>query len=101
LPGNPAIERVPANELDPDSDLGDRMVTVDVPLLLPTDILDALAAGMARAEAFIADGTIAAATLYLGGQAQTAGNWPIRGVIVDFSPNLPIDLPRQPQAGPL
>ncbi len=50
LPGHPAIERAPADELDPDSDLGDRPVTVAVHELSDTDIATALDRGVATAE---------------------------------------------------
>lgn len=45
LPGHPAIHRTPANVLDPDSDLGDQLVTVDVPELCTEDVDAALDAG--------------------------------------------------------
>ena len=38
LPGHPAIARAPAGEIDPDSDLGDRLVTVDVGALARDEI---------------------------------------------------------------
>ena len=49
LPGHPAIMRVPANELQPDSDLGGRLVTRDVENLAEHEIGQALEAGAARA----------------------------------------------------
>ena len=49
---DPAIERRPANELDPDSDLGDRLVTVSVGALAPAKRQAALAAGLARARSY-------------------------------------------------
>jgi uncharacterized protein len=42
LPGHPAIHRRPARELSPDSDLGDRLVTVAVDPLEPAEIDAAL-----------------------------------------------------------
>ena len=45
LPGHPAIARVPAKDLSPDSDLGTRPVTTDVGQLGASDITRALAAG--------------------------------------------------------
>src|SRR6266850_3006418 len=38
LPGHPNIERVPACELAPDSDLGERLVTQSVGVLSPDDV---------------------------------------------------------------
>ena len=52
------IARLPACQIKDDSDLGERLVTVDVPPL-PTPLVDqALQAGLARAEALRAQGLI-------------------------------------------
>jgi uncharacterized protein len=68
---DPAIERRPADELDPDSDLGDRLVTVSVgPLPTPKRNV-ALAAGLARARAYRARGFIVDAALTLQGETVT------------------------------
>ena len=48
LPGHPAVTRVPARELAPDSDLGDRLVTQGVGPLSPREIAGALEAGLRR-----------------------------------------------------
>ena len=50
LPGHPAVHRRPAIELAPDSDLGERLVTVDVGALTPAEVGQALAGGLAVAE---------------------------------------------------
>ncbi len=50
LPGHPGVERMPARELDPDSDLGDQLVTVAVPALADGEVATALDAGVAEAE---------------------------------------------------
>jgi ApbE superfamily uncharacterized protein (UPF0280 family) len=47
LPGHSAVIRCPANELQPDSDLGTRLVTRDVGALSESEIDDALSAGLA------------------------------------------------------
>ena len=47
LPGHPAITRVPATQLQPDSDLGVRPVTRAVGPLRPGEIAAALASGLA------------------------------------------------------
>lgn len=47
LPGHPAVVRVPARELQPDSDLGDRLVTRDVAPLASFEVDAALDAGVA------------------------------------------------------
>lgn len=66
-----AIERRPANELDPDSDLGDRLVTVSVGPLSPARRDAALAAGLARARAYNDRGLIVDAALTLQGETVT------------------------------
>lgn len=67
LPLHPAIHRRPAHELSPDSDLGDRLVTIAVDALEPAEIDAALDAGAATARHFVASGRIEAAILYLAG----------------------------------
>jgi hypothetical protein len=68
LPGHPAIERVAASELEPDNDLGSRLVTTDVGPLSADDVAQALAAGVEEAERIRAGGLLAAAVLCLNGQ---------------------------------
>lgn len=70
---HPGIVRVPACTLQPDSDLGDRLVTRVVPPFLPAEIATALARGVAMAEALRAEGLIAAAALHLQGFTRTVG----------------------------
>lgn len=70
---SPAIARRPASDLDPDSDLGDRLVTVTVGPLAAEEIAAALDAGAARAEAWCRAGLIRGAALRLSGQARLAG----------------------------
>jgi len=72
-----AIERRPANELDPDSDLGERLVTVVVGRLSAAEIAAALAAGRARAEAYRQQGLIIDAALMLGPHTQMLGGLPL------------------------
>lgn len=69
----PAVRRVPAATLDPDSDLGERLVTVEVGPLTAGEVAAALAAGLARAEAYRAAGYILGAALRLGGEARMTG----------------------------
>jgi uncharacterized protein len=68
LPGHPAVVRCPAQELQPDSDLGPRLVTRDVGQLSYQDIETALEAGAASARALLAKGLIEAAALRLHGE---------------------------------
>jgi len=70
---HPRIERVPAHEIDPDSDLGVRTVTVDVGVLPDAAVIEALEAGTAVAEAMAAGGLIIAAHLVLQGEMRSVG----------------------------
>ncbi|WP_214470267.1 UPF0280 family protein [Mesorhizobium sp. dw_380] len=74
LPGHPAIRRVPARELAPDSDLGDRLVTQGVGRLSPAEIATALDSGLAVAEDFRRRGLIAASALFLAGHISVDGS---------------------------
>ncbi|WP_027060701.1 UPF0280 family protein [Mesorhizobium loti] len=74
LPGNPAIKRVPAYELLPDSDLGPRLVTQAVGPLAFGEVARALDNGLAVAEDFRRRGLIAASALFLGGEARISGS---------------------------
>ena len=68
LPGHPAVLRCPAQDLQPDSDLGGRLVTRDVGQLSYQDIETALETGAACARALLAKGLIEAAALRLHGE---------------------------------
>jgi hypothetical protein len=70
---DPAITRRPARDLDPDSDLGDLLVTVNVGQLAPAQIATALDAGLTRAEDMRRAGLIDAALLTLGGEWRSTG----------------------------
>ena len=65
LPGHPAIVRVPAHDIDPDSDLGDRLVTRDVGTLTGEEVETALSRGAGVAGALVAAGLARAAALHL------------------------------------
>jgi hypothetical protein len=73
LPGHPAIVRIAASELAPDSDLGNRLVTQDVAHLSASDVSQALAAGVATAECLRRIGLIRAAALNLQGEIRLVG----------------------------
>jgi ApbE superfamily uncharacterized protein (UPF0280 family) len=73
LPGHRAIERKPANEMVPDSDLGGRLVTVEVGPLTAIEVAQALAAGLVVAEDLRRRGLIEGAALFLGGKARICG----------------------------
>jgi ApbE superfamily uncharacterized protein (UPF0280 family) len=73
LPGHTAIVRQAANELQPDSDLGARLVTRDVGRLSGVEIAHALAAGEAQARQLLATGLIDGAALCLLGELRVVG----------------------------
>jgi ApbE superfamily uncharacterized protein (UPF0280 family) len=73
LPGHPAVLRCPANELQPDSDLGARLVTRDVGLLAEDEIELALEAGARRARDLLMSGLIEGAALRLLGETRLVG----------------------------
>jgi ApbE superfamily uncharacterized protein (UPF0280 family) len=73
LPGHSAVVRCPANELQPDSDLGARLVTRDVGALGEGEIDDALRAGLGRAQQLLAAGLIEGAALRLLGETAVVG----------------------------
>lgn len=68
LPGHPAVVRCPAADLQPDSDLGRRLVTRDVGELTKGEIRAALAAGETVAQRLLAAGLIDGAALCLFGE---------------------------------
>ena len=74
LPGHPAILRVPANTLAPDSDLGHRLVTQAVGDLTPDDIATALDAGAAVARALLHQDLICSAALNLQQETRVITN---------------------------
>jgi ApbE superfamily uncharacterized protein (UPF0280 family) len=68
LPGHAAVERKPASSLSPDSDLGERLVTVGVGALSGAEVAAALEQGLAVAEDLRKRRLIHAAALFLGGE---------------------------------
>jgi ApbE superfamily uncharacterized protein (UPF0280 family) len=74
LPGHPAIVRVPARTLAPDSDLGDRLVTQGVGELFPAEIAAALGAGGVVARSLLTRGLIRSAALHLHGATRVVGS---------------------------
>jgi ApbE superfamily uncharacterized protein (UPF0280 family) len=73
LPGHPVILRRPANELQPDSDLGARLVTREVGALSESEIELALEAGADCARRLLAEGLIEGAALRLEGETRLVG----------------------------
>jgi len=74
LPGHPAIIRCPANELQPDSDLGARLITRNVGPLTENEIEDALRAGARTAQQLLVSGLIEGAALRLLGETVLVGS---------------------------
>jgi ApbE superfamily uncharacterized protein (UPF0280 family) len=70
-----AVQRAPAAELDPDSDLGAQLVTVEVGMLEIREINAALGGGKALAEAYCGAGLIDACALALGGRLELVGRF--------------------------
>ncbi len=64
---HPEITRQPAKDLEPDSDLADRLVTTDVGILTTDEVRSALANGLRCAEQCVDDGLITGAVLHLAG----------------------------------
>jgi hypothetical protein len=84
LPGHPAVVRCPANHLQPDSDLGARLVTRAVGDLSHHEIEKALEAGADKARALLGRELIESAALRLHGETR----------IVALPPRL-VAVPRQ------
>jgi hypothetical protein len=70
LPASEKIGRVPARELAPDSDLGERLVTQSVAQLSLEEIQQALDAGVNVADHLRSQGLICAAALRLQGETR-------------------------------
>jgi ApbE superfamily uncharacterized protein (UPF0280 family) len=74
LPRHPGIVRVPARELAPDSDLGERLVTRSVGPLTLQEADQALEAGRRVAELLLRIGLIRSAALSLQGKTRVVGD---------------------------
>ncbi|WP_035721677.1 UPF0280 family protein [Bradyrhizobium sp. ARR65] len=73
LPGHPAIKRCPADSLQPDSDLGPRLVTREVGELSVAEVAEALDAGARCARELLRAGLIEGAVLHLSGEMIVVG----------------------------
>jgi len=76
LPDHPAITRAPARSRDPQSDLGDRLVTLAVGPLSADEVATALDRGVTEARHWLARGRIAAAALSLNGRTRLVATDP-------------------------
>jgi len=70
LPGHPGIRRAPAKSRDPQSDLRERLVTIDVGALTRDEVDEALAGGLTEAERLRGAGLLEAAAVQLQGQVR-------------------------------
>jgi ApbE superfamily uncharacterized protein (UPF0280 family) len=70
LPGHPAVLRCPAHDLQPDSDVGARLVTRDVGDLSFYEIEKALEVGADKARTLLGQGLIETAALRLRGETR-------------------------------
>lgn len=70
LPGHPGITRVPARDIQPDNDLGERLVTRDVASLTYDEVMIALERGAVYARELLSRGLIEGAALCLQGEMQ-------------------------------
>lgn len=73
LPDHPEIVRVPACEISPDNDLGERRVTRGVGRLSAHEIAAALDSGEAKTRALLSAGLIHAAAILLQGETRVVG----------------------------
>lgn len=73
LPGHPAIIRKPANSLQHDTDLGDKMVVTQFGRLTIDETETALSNGEKIAKSMLAAGHIHAAALFLNGYSRLVG----------------------------
>lgn len=100
LPRHPSIERRPACDLQPDSDLGGRLVTTGVGRLSASDVDTALARGAATARDLLDRGLIEGAALFLAGRNRIVGE-PLTNApatIRSLSPRRPSQPEGQPHA---
>ena len=73
---DPAVERRPAREMDDDTDLGDRPVTVSVGALSDGAIASALDAGERAAKRMVDAGLVISVVLVLQGRTRVVGHHP-------------------------
>ena len=86
---HPSIGRRPARALDPDSDLGDHLVTVEVGPIDAASIVSALEGGERAARRLSDEGLIAAAYLELGGHRRTIGTANTEAALAVTPPKVP------------
>jgi hypothetical protein len=83
LPGHPAIVRVRACDLAPDSDLGERLVTQSVGALAAGEVREALDSGARAAESLQEHGLIRAAALRLKDETRITATAGLRAITTE------------------
>lgn len=78
LPNDPIIERLPATDISPDSDLGKLRITTNVPPLSSIQIMQALDNGKKLARSLLERNLIGGACLQLSGYTQHIGQFSIQ-----------------------
>ena len=78
LPGHPGIARVPAVDMQADSDLGHRLVTVGVSTLTSQDARRALDQGEAAATRYLKRGLIDSAAIFLQSDLRIVGDFALK-----------------------
>jgi len=73
LPGHPGVRRSPASRLSPDSDLGDLLVTTDVPSFSAAEAKMALSRGRSFASKLVTRGVIRSAAMFLCDESMVVG----------------------------
>lgn len=86
VPDHPAIHRIPANTVEPDSDLGDRLIVESCGALTKDDIETALGNGADAAHDMLSGGLIISAALFLRGRHCVVEKLPILGTSTDRIP---------------
>jgi len=71
IPDHGAIKRLPANEISPDSDLGKRLVTIDVAALSMAEVQLAISNGMQLAQKMCDQNSINAVFIALQGEVKS------------------------------
>jgi ApbE superfamily uncharacterized protein (UPF0280 family) len=85
LPGHPAIGRVRACELAPDSDLGERLVTQSVGLLSPNEVSEALDSGVHASDSLRQRGLIWTAALRLKDEIRVSSTSQTKAITTEYT----------------
>lgn len=89
LPDNVNVLRAPARSLDPDTDLGEQCVTVDVAALTSREKRQALSAGSRYAQTLVDQGLVEAVFLTVQGETRSVSRTPQLRISDAFSADVP------------